>query len=198
MKIRKINYLIFKLNSLYNGENMKDSYYFIMIEDTLKRKQTKESDFYDLFKYDISEGSMYLVKEENSKLSFSLINYLISFGYKAIVVSKNSENHFNRLFRNTFFLECIGGINQYMKQSSFYDSLISLIKTAPENIVFFIDGLNNMIMRNDFSYTLSFIYKLREFTYLKSMICFISLNPKVIKCRDYRLIQKELKFRSIS
>jgi archaellum biogenesis ATPase FlaH len=164
-----------------------------MIEDTLKRKLAKESDFYDLLKFDITEGSMYLVKEESSKLSFSLTNFLISFGYKAIVVSKNSENYFNRLLSNNFSLECIGGIGQYVKQSSFYDSIISLIKTAPENTVFFIDGLNNMIMRNDFSYTLNFIYKLREFTYLKSMICLISMNPKVIKNRDYRLIQKESK-----
>ncbi|NHK33076.1 MAG: DUF835 domain-containing protein [Asgard group archaeon] len=177
---------------------MNDSYYFIMIEDKFKRKLTKEREFYDFVKSEITDGSMYLIKAENLKLSFILTKFLISLGYKAIFVSKNPEKYFNRLFSSKFTLECMGGIGQYVKQSSFYDSIISLSKTAPENTVFFIDGLNDMIMRNDFTYTLNFIYKLREFTYLKSMICLISVNPKVIKNRDYRLIEKESKYIGLS
>jgi hypothetical protein len=177
----------------YSGEDMNESYYFVMIEGKNQRKKDKERETKILKKLNATEGNIYLVKDDNPKLYNNILLYLISLGYKAIFVSKSPEEYLLKKNENSFSLQWMGGIGQYVKQSSFYESIESLLKVSPDKNVFFIEGLNGMIMRNGFLHTLNFVYRLREFTYLKSMISFISVNPNTMKSRDFRLIEKEAK-----
>ncbi|MHA1975338.1 MAG: DUF835 domain-containing protein [Candidatus Hodarchaeales archaeon] len=172
---------------------MNDSYYFKMIEGDNKRDTLEKSVKNPLSSFDIEPGNIYLLTENSSILSLSILNNLASTGYKIVFISRTPEKEFRKRFKESFHFKSLEVTGSKENLTSIYESIEAQITESSDNKVFLIEDRNQLIMKNSFEQTLHFIYRLNEITHLKSLIIMFFVETEGIDLRNLRLLEKETK-----
>jgi PAS domain S-box-containing protein len=155
-----------------------------LAEEEMKRK---------LMKYKLNEGNIYLVEEPTPILSIEAFKDLLKVGYRGLVISRSPERELEILPVGDFSSLWLSYTDIKDSISPEFGVIESKMKQLPFRMGIVLEGLDFLIFKHDFSRTMTFVQKLREFAYLSHHIIIISIDPTVIDKRELALLKKETK-----
>lgn len=151
------------------------------LEEELKRKTMR---------FKLIDGRLYLVKEYLPTLAIEAFKDLLRVGYKGCVISRTPEDEFRANVKGNFsflWLSELGEDSLPPDVSKIEDK----IRNLPNKSAILIDRLDYLFSRNGYDRVLSFVYRLREYAYLKKFIVVLSVDPLSLNERELRMLEKE-------
>lgn len=146
----------------------------------------------------VERGIGYLVMEENPSKSYKLFSDFIDSGYSGLCITRT----FPQRVRSNYYFEGIsilwlsrrGGTDSILPTN--LGAVVSNIKdfmVANEKSVILLDGLEYLIVHNDFEKVLKLVHALDELTAINNSILIIPLNFQTLDEEKIALLKRELK-----
>jgi len=147
---------------------------------------------------DVDRGIGYLVMEENPAKSYKLFSDFIDSGYSGLCITRT----FPQRVRSNYYFEGIsilwlsrrGGTDSILPTN--LGMVVNNIKDfmiANEKSVILLDGLEYLIVHNDFEKVLKLVHALDELTAIYNSILIIPLNFQTLDEEKIALLKRELK-----
>jgi PAS domain S-box-containing protein len=158
------------------------------VKDITERKHKEEELKKKMMKYRWEDGRIYIVKEPQAARSIQAFNELLKFGYKGLVISRNTKNNFNK---NNI------GINYEFiwltekNTNNNLDDVINKIEDSGNKNVILIERLEYLILKKGFKKTLTFIQLINDISYIMNDIVIIAIDPSILNDKELRLLEKE-------
>lgn len=162
-----------------------------IFRDITERKRAEEEIKRRLMRFRFEDGGLYLVKEDQPGLSLEAFNDLLKIGYKGFVISRTTEEEFNKSLDEDFgfyWLSERGGERTLFPEPTDIESIIG---DMPRKAAILFDRLDYLVFKKGFEEILSFVQHLRELAYSKGGIIILSLDPSTLDKREIRLLEKE-------
>ncbi len=163
------------------------SYFLLVCEDISVLKEKEEELRRQMLKYNTEEGFLYLVKEDNPILAYSVFKDLVDFGYRGLIASRERENGFNENISD----DKVSFLHFSRKNTS--DELLDLIKETKDKKVILLDRLEYLFNTEGFDKMINFIYSLSDFAFLQRSIVILSVDNSALADREMQIIEKETK-----
>lgn len=176
----------FSANPLTKGGKVGEV--FCVVRDITDRKRVEEEIKRQLMKFDLEDGTLYLVKESSPTMAIEAFKDMLKIGSKGYVVSRTPEDEFRRDLEEDFDYFWLAETGE---DAISVEELEANLQTLPRKSAILIDRLDYMIFKDGFKKTLSFIHRLREFSYLYSYVVIISLDPETLDNKELILLEKE-------
>ncbi|MFP3908348.1 MAG: PAS domain S-box protein, partial [Archaeoglobaceae archaeon] len=157
--------------------------------DITERKQAEERMRKELMKFRMDEGNVYLVKEQTLTKSLEAFNDLLRVGFSGLIISRTPPEKFECNFEEKvdFWRIAEKGKNPLAPDP---EEIGLRIEELPKKAIL-IDCVDYMMFKNGFKKTLSFIYNLKDVSYIKNHIAIISIDPTTINKQKMRVLEKE-------
>ncbi|MHA1944771.1 MAG: PAS domain S-box protein [Candidatus Hodarchaeales archaeon] len=170
--------------SLLKDEKGSPNFYLAMIEDISVIKQKEDELKYQLLKFKIHDGNIYLVKEQSPKLSQTVLQDLIKVGYKGKIVSRTPENVYQVTMNEKFDFIHLSSKNKLEK-------LLSEMEKAPPKSVYLLDRLEYIFLTEGFERAVKIIYQLSEIAYFSNLVILLSIDDSSLSEREIAVLEKE-------
>lgn len=173
---------------------LKDGRYDGMIctvKDVTKRKKEEEEMKRRLMKYNLEDGSLYLIQEPFPALSIEAFKDLLKVGYRGVVISRTPKEKFKKNIEGDvefFWISESGGENAL---STKIREIQCKLENLPRRKAILIERLDYLVFKNGFEITLSFVQRLRELAYLAHHVVLLSVDTSTFAKRELRLLEKE-------
>ncbi len=163
----------------------------IICRDITERKRRELEMRRALMSFDMSEGNLYLVKEDTPSKSLGAIRDLIKVGYKARVLSRTPGAEFpDDLLASSEHL----WISETGDEGCIRPAIADMEAWAeglPRKQVIFIDRLDFIYSRNGARDTIGFIQRLRDLAHIKDHTVILSMDPATVDDKELRMLEKE-------
>jgi PAS domain S-box-containing protein len=170
--------------SLLKDEKSTPNFYLAMIEDISDIKQKEDELKYQLLKFKIQDGNVYLVKEQSPKLSQTVMQDLIKVGYRGTIVSRTPETAYQIDMDEKFNFIHLSSKNNLEK-------LLSEMEKAPPKSVYLLDRLEYIFLTEGFERAVKIIYQLSEISDLTNLVILLSLDDSSLSEREIAVLEKE-------
>jgi archaellum biogenesis ATPase FlaH len=135
-------------------------------------------------------GKLYLDNNSNKGLSYDAFKELLMDGYNGIVVSTNKEETVRINLDADYDFKRLATKDQKTLLSGL-DELEHCLNVLPRRSVVLLESLDKLIADNGYDETLSFIYRLRDRSYLDGHVVILLVDSKCLSKIELRLIEKE-------
>jgi len=146
----------------------------------------------EVLRYNIEDGSIYLIKEQQPLLVKDIFNDLLQIGYKGSILSRTSEKDYTHSF--------IGEIThiwlskqRLLKGSTLIDHVVSEITQSSPRSVILIDSLDYLVKLYSSKDVVTLISNLRDIAIIFRHVILISVDPDLIPEKDLKFLEKETK-----
>ncbi len=146
-----------------------------------------------LMKYNLEDGSLYLVKESRHRESLLCSNDLLKIGYKGLVVSRTREKEIRKALEGDFEFLWLSETQGKKTVTPDLEKIMTMIEKHGSNSVVFVDRLDYLISKNGFKKTLGFVQRLAETVIINGPIVLLTIDPDTISKKELRLLEKEAK-----
>ena len=170
--------------SLLKDEKSSPNFYLAMIEDISAIKKKEDELKYQLLKFKIQDGNIYLVKEQSPKLSQTVLQDLIKVGYKGKIVSRTPEKVYQVTMNEKFDFIHLSSKNKFEK-------LLSEMEKAPPKSVYLLDRLEYIFLTEGFEKAVKIIYQLSEIAYFSNLVILLSIDDSSLSEREIAVLEKE-------
>ncbi len=170
--------------SLLKDEKGSPNFYLAMIEDISAIKQKEDELKYQLLKFKIHDGNIYLVKEQAPKLSQTVMQDLIKVGYKGTIVSRTPEKVYQVTMNEKFDFIHLSSKNKIVR-------LLSEMEKAPPKSVYLLDRLEYIFLTEGFERAVKIIYQLSEIAYFSNLVILLSIDDSSLSEREITVLEKE-------
>jgi DNA-binding MarR family transcriptional regulator len=170
--------------SLLKDEKGSPNFYLAMIEDISAIKQKEDELKYQLLKFKIQDGNVYLVKEQSPKLSQTVLQDLIKVGYKGSIVSRTPEKNYQVTMNEKFDFFRLSSKNKFGK-------LLGEMEKAPPKSVYLFDRLEYIFLTEGFEKAVKIIYQLSEIAYFSNLVILLSIDDSSLSEREIAVLEKE-------
>jgi PAS domain S-box-containing protein len=162
------------------------------IRDITEQRRKEEDLKKQILKYELSEGNLYLSKEQSNLLPFEAFRELVDIGYKGILLSRNEKDNFDieDIEFDYFWLSSRNGPNTTSPDTETLREFVSNLKN--KNVIL-IDSIDYIIVKNGFNEVYNFVSELREIAYFGNNIIIISVDKDTIDSGQLKLLEKEAK-----
>ncbi len=139
----------------------------------------------------------YLVKERKPDLSFRLFRMLLKEGRKGLMVTRRHPSKFkdDPLFEDVLlvWLSHTPGENFHNPRSlgGLSQRITRFIREQEEAVVL-LDGLEYLILNNNFVQTLLFVESVNEFAMQAKAIMLIPIAPEALEAKELALLERNL------
>jgi PAS domain S-box-containing protein len=172
--------------TVLRDDQNKPKYFLAMIEDITALKQREEEIKAQTLKYKIDDGNLYLVPENTTSLSQSVLLDLKKIGYQGVIFSRTPEKDF--ISQPELEFDYIW-LNKKFSTKKILESLEQVsYKTA-----ILIDRLEYLIVQEGFEKVIRFVYRLNEITDQNNLIAILSIDSSTLTERELRILEKETK-----
>ncbi|MBU7029717.1 MAG: PAS domain S-box protein [Theionarchaea archaeon] len=159
--------------------------------DITERKKVEKEIKKKLMKYDLEEGTTYLVRERVPCTSVEAFQDLLSVGYSGFVISRTPKWEFKDRFEQEFNYLWIAEKGDEYSIPPKLGGIQGKIETLTTATAIFIDGLDYLMSKTSFEEILSLVQTLREIAYLKNHVIILSVDPLTLDRRELALLEKE-------
>ena len=142
-----------------------------------------------LMKFNVEDGNVYLIKEIAPTLSLNVFKDLLNIGYGGHLVSRTPKSDLKTKDAQKFDHYWVANKNK--TQDSLFGVIEELIDAKSRRNVILIDRLDYFVLNYGFKETVQFIYRIRELSYLKSLVILISIDPATLDEKELNLLEKE-------
>jgi len=163
------------------------------LTDISERKRAELGIKRQLMKYNLEDGSLYLVKEVHLRESRLCFNDLLKIGYKGLIFSRGQDLDLLKNIEGDFEYLQLSWTKGKKTIKPDLGKIKTLIEKQDNNSVVLLDRLDYLISKNGFKKTLNFIQNLAETTINKKYIVIISIDPGTLPKNELRLLEKETK-----
>lgn len=146
----------------------------------------------------VQPGYSYVIKEKKPRKTFIHFWDMMKKGYKGLLITRQHPDHVEKEFRSReltiVWLSTTLGKN-YVDPHNL-GSLTNLVNRFVEDgskTVILLDGLEYLMVNNDFSRILKFIEYVNEIVMQKKSMLLISIDPRAFEERDLALLERNVK-----
>jgi len=152
-------------------------------------------------KYKLMVGGTYIILEENSKnitLGFKVFKDVLRSGNPGLLITRMVPDKVKKKYGlkrlKIIWLSRSDSRNSITPTNlgTIVDEIKEYVLKQPDSIVF-LDGLEYLIIQNDFDRVLKFLHSLRDEIAVTNARLIVSLNPKTFTEKKIALLTKELK-----
>ncbi len=147
---------------------------------------------------DVDRGIGYLVMEENPTISYGIFSDLIDLGYKGLCITRT----FPSRVKASYYFEGVSIL--WLSRTRGKDSMLptnlsgvlNYVKDfmeGNENPVILLDGLEYLMVHNDFQKVLKMVHGLNELSAIYNAMLLIPLNPLTMDVDKIALLKRDLK-----
>ncbi len=159
--------------------------------DITERKRAEWQMRRSLMKFDLREGTVYLVKESSMGRSFQAFRDLVKVGYSGTLISRTppeNGSHGARTGFTSLWLSENGG-EETIKPTP--DHIVRWLREQSRKHVILVDRIDYLVSKNGTGSTVSLVQYLRELAYLGDHIVILSLDPDTLSERELLQLEKE-------
>jgi PAS domain S-box-containing protein len=159
--------------------------------DITERKQAEKELKKKLMRYDLEEGTMYLIQERTPCTSLEALQDLLTVGYPGLAFSRTPKKEFTEKVEQDIdhFWIAERGDEPFIPPE--LKEIQDKIETMNRPTALFIDRLDYLMSKTSFKEILTFVQNLREIVYLKQHIVILSIDPSTLNVQELRQIEKE-------
>lgn len=147
---------------------------------------------------DLEKGTGYLIMEDNPEFSYSLFSELLSEGHEGMCITRTFPDKIKEKYglKSTPILWLSRAQD---KNSVLPTNLGAILHNSKDfirknkNSVVLLDGLEYLVVHNDFSKVLKLIHGLNEVVALNQALLLIPLNPVTLDADKVALLERDLK-----
>ncbi|MFQ5887383.1 MAG: DUF835 domain-containing protein [Candidatus Hydrothermarchaeales archaeon] len=161
------------------------------VKDVTEDKKAEEEMKRRLMKYNLEDGSLYLIQEPIPALSMEVFKDLLKVGYRGVVISRTPEEKFIKNIDGDVEFFWISESGGEKALSSKIRDIQFKLENLPRRNAILIERLDYLVFKNGFEETLSFVQHLRELAYLARHVVLLSVDPSTFAKRELRLLEKE-------
>ena len=162
-----------------------------IIRDITERKKAEKEMKRKLIRYDLEDGTLYLVKEHVPGMSIEAFKDLLKVGYEGLVISRTPRREFKAEIKGFFeFL--------WISEKGIDESLPPKVKDIERHIeglargtAILLDRLDYLVSKNGFKKTLTLVHRMREIAYFNDHIIILSIDPSTLSEKELRQLEKE-------
>jgi len=164
-----------------------------VIRDITERKMTERNMKHGLLKFDLSVGSIYLVKESSPNLAAEAFRELQRVGYKGMWFSREAppkgyeqdDTSLRRYWLTERGTKCAMAPDPVKIEGAVLD--------CPADCAVLIEGLEYITQQCGFEAILAFIQHLRDIAVDHGHMIIVSLDPSFMSARQVKFLEKEAK-----
>ncbi len=160
--------------------------------DITSRKEMEKDIKRKLMKYQLQEGSVYMVQEPDPNISKEAFKDLLKLGFKGLFISRTPSNKVKGFGKQEFEHWWLSESEKDKGTSPKMNDLKKLIEGVDRDSVVLLDRLDYIYEKNDFKKTLALVNHLTEIAYLKDLIVLISLDPNLFSGKELKKLEKEV------
>lgn len=160
-------------------------------KDVTEDKMAEEAMKRQLMKYNLEDGSLYLIQEPIPALSMEAFKDLLKVGYRGVVISRTPEEKFIKNIDGDVKFFWMSESDEENALSSKLKDIQFKLEKLPHRTTILIDRLDYLVFKNGFNETLSFVQRLRELAYLARHVVLLSVDPSTFDKQELRLLEKE-------
>lgn len=162
----------------------------VILRDISERKRIEENMRRKLMKFNLQEGKVYLVEESLPTISLEAVNDLLKIGYRCLILSRSQKEIFKYISDETCEFVYLGEEGGKSIPPDF-DEIEKKIRSMPNKGAVFLDRLDYLIFKKGFNKTLSFLQKLKDYTYFSELIVLVSVDPETLSSQQIAQVEKE-------
>lgn len=166
-----------------------------IIYDITSQKKAELNLKKSLLHFDIEEGNLYLIRENDSFFPLEIFNDLIDATYPGILISRTPKKRISSTLTESYQHYWLSDHNDTNKNTikPTPKAITQIIKNAAQSEAILIDRLDYLINKNSFQDVLHLIQHLNELAYLKNHIIILSIDSETLNPEDLKKIDKECK-----
>lgn len=177
--------------TVVRDQNGKSLYGIGMVVDITERKLAEKEMKRRLMKFDLEDGSLYLVEEHTPGLSIEAFSDLLKVGYHGQVISRTPRRNFKAGIETYYDFRWIGEKGGEETLSPKPKDLEAWVEGLSRRTAILIDRLDYIISKNGFKKTLTLVHRLREIAYFNDHIIILSVDPSTLSEKELRQLEKE-------
>ena len=160
------------------------------LKDITERKRREAELKRRLMKFKLEEGGLYLVSEDRPNLSLAAFDDLLAIGQRGLAVSRTPEREFRGRLAGDydFWWLAESGTGALPPDP---ERLLDRLAGLKGKHAFHFDRLDYLLTKNDPAALLTFVQRLREWTYLADHVAILSVDPATLDKRELRLLEQE-------
>jgi hypothetical protein len=142
-------------------------------------------------------GKSYIIKEEKSDKSLQAFSVLVEEGYNGLCIARLYPDEIKENYEigstPIYWLTRSGTDKNHLSVNlSKLSSFIKKFMDETTTPVILIEGVEYLIIQNDFMSVLKFIQLINEYIRMKRACLILPLNPEVLESRDLSLLEREM------
>lgn len=142
-------------------------------------------------------GYCYLVKEEKGRKSFRAYTELLNQDLEGLCIARQYPDDIREEYelgqRRIYWLTRSGTESTHLSVNlSRLSSFIKKFLDETEKPVLMIEGIEYLIIQNDFTSVLKFVQLIIEYIRMKRACLIMPINPDVLESRDLSLLEREM------
>ena len=143
----------------------------------------------------LEEGRAYLVKEKKPGKAWAKFGDLLDDGYEGLYVTRQHPNHVEKrhgpkTLRVVWLSTTLGRDYVDPHNLGALTNLIHGFTEAPRRTVVLLDGLEYLMINNDFSRILRFVETLREIVMQRSCVLILSVDERAFDGREMAFLER--------
>jgi len=148
-------------------------------------------------KRDLEEGRAYLVKERKPDRALQYFRRTIDRGFRPLLVTRQHPNHIERLWsgkevRVVWLSTTLGKDYVDPHNLNSLTNLIANFMADGEHGVILLDGIEYLMMNNDFARILHFLEYVTEQVAIRRAILLVSIDDRAFDPKELALIERNL------
>ncbi len=177
-------------STLFKDHNGDPRGIIFIVRDVTERRNAEEKMKRQLMKFKLSEGNLYLIKEDSPTLSMEVMKDLCSINHRVLVISRTPEKELKKNIKGNFDFLWLGESGDKVIPPDL-DEIESFVSGLERKKVVLLDRLDYLISKNDFKKILSFVQRLRDIAYFNELFMIISTDPTNLSEDQLKLLEKE-------
>ncbi len=146
-------------------------------------------------KDDIEAGHTYVIKEQKPTKAYSHFWKKLDEGHKGLLITRQHPDHVNKMFGPTqlkilWLSTTLGKTYVDPHNLGSLTNIISRFADSEEKTVIMLDGIEYLLVNNDFQRVLKFIEYLNEIVMDKKSTFLISIDPRALDERELALLER--------
>lgn len=143
----------------------------------------------------LEEGQSYLVKEKKSGKAWAYLAETLDEGYEGLYITRQHPNHVRRreslqTLRTVWLSTTLGKDYVDPHNLGALTNLINAFTEPPRRTVILIDGLEYLMINNDYPRILKFIEYLHEIVMQRRCILILSVDERAFEPREMAFLER--------
>jgi PAS domain S-box-containing protein len=177
--------------TVVHDQNGKPLYGLGMVEDITERRLAEKEMKRRMMKFDMEDGSLYLVEEQAPGLSIEAFSDLLKVGYHGHIISRTPRRNFKVDIGAYYDFRWISEKGGEDALSPKPKDIEAWLEGLSRRTAILIERLDYLVSKNGFKRTLTFVHRLRDLAYLKDHVIILSADSTTLSEKELRLLEKE-------